>query len=232
MVDIAPTTIYAFIAFFAIMAGALIGKLLDPRFRCRQMRRFLHKNYIILAIVEKDQKTITEKVMNADMDYITDGTFAWITKQGSIYRMMNTDISANIFKDEAAFQKSQTFFKPSKKSVRWQEGVPTIYIDRDNIKPLNFFDDKTNVKPNELSSANTAYLANQRAKDLATNNNAQIIMIIILIAAIVAAWFSYQANTQVGEIKIMLQNQTYQPVPIPTGGKLQNGSININAGGS
>jgi len=231
MVDISPTTMYAFIGIFAACIGALIGKLADPRFRCRQMRRFLHKNYIIVSIVEKDQKTISNRVMNAEMDYITDGVFAWIAKQGSIYRANSADMSPNMFRSEDEFKKSTTFFKIAKKNIRWEEGVPTIYVDRDNVKPLNFFDDKTNVKPNELSSANTAFLSNQRSKDLATNNNAQIIMIIILLASCVAAWFSYQAYTIAGEIKTGLAAGSYNTVSIPQGGTYQNGTLVINAGG-
>jgi hypothetical protein len=231
MADIAPTTMYAFIGIFAIMAGALIGKLLDVRFRCKQMRRFLRKNYIIVSIVEKDQKTIMSRVMNAEMDYITDGTFAWITKQGSIYRMQDAAFSANIFKSEKEFEKSTTFFKVGKKHVRWEEGVPTVYVDRDNVKPLNFFDDKTNVKPNELSSANTSFLSNQRAKDMANNQNTLILMVLILIGACIAAYFSWQANNTLNDIKAGLAGGTYQTVSLPKGSTLANGSININAGG-
>lgn len=232
MVDIPPTTMYALIGFFAIMLGALIGKLMDSRFLCKQMRRFLRKNYIIVAIVEKDQKTISTRVMNAEMDYITDGTFAWITKQGSIYRMQDPQMSPNLFRSEDEFKKSTTFFKFTKKNVRWEEGVPTVYVDRDNVKPLNFYDDKTNVKPNELSSANTAFLSNQRAKDLATNQTQTILIVLILIAACVGAWFAYKSNEAVGEIKQGLASGSYQTVPTPKGSTVENGTMTINAGGS
>lgn len=231
MVDIPPTTMYALVGFFAIMLGALIGKLMDSRFLCKQMRRFLRKNYIIVAIVEKDQKTISSRVMNAEMDYVTDGTFAWITKQGSIYRMNDAQLSPNLFRTDDEFKKSQTFFKFTKKNVRWEEGVPTVYVDRDNVKPLNFYDDKTNVKPNELSSANTSFLANQRAKDLATNQTQQILLILILIGAAAAAYFSWQAYTMVGDIKTGLAAGTYQTVPTPKGATVANGTMTINAGG-
>lgn len=231
MVDIPPTTMYALVGFFAIMLGALIGKLMDSRFLCKQMRRFLRKNYIIVAIVEKDQKTISSRVMNAEMDYITDGTFAWITKQGSIYRMQDAQLSPNIFRSEDEFKKSQSFFKFTKKNVRWEEGVPTVYVDRDNVKPLNFYDDKTNVKPNELSSANTSFLANQRAKDLASNQNQTILLVLILIGACVAGWFAYKANETANAIQSGLAAGTYQTVPLPKGATAGNGSITINAGG-
>jgi hypothetical protein len=224
---------YAFIASFAVMLGALIGKLADPNFRCRQMRRFLHKEYQLYEIVSKDHMSINQKIMNAEMDYVTDGTFAWITKEHRVYRMSIEDFSGvkNAEDFDKALKNSTTWFKPSKKNVKWREGVPTVFVDRDNVKPLSFFEEKTNVKPDELAAANTTYLAVERKKDQVNNQTGQILIILILLAAVIGAYFGYQAygNTQVIMKGVVCSNPVSSA--LPAGATVENGAIKINAGG-
>ena len=88
-------------AFVILVGGALaIGRLLDPKFRLRQKRRFLRVNEILLNHVNKDTKTILPRIVNADEDVFLHHNSIWLVEKGKIYRLLNVVRGlGNVLKD-------------------------------------------------------------------------------------------------------------------------------------
>lgn len=179
------TTLFVFIAF-------LIGRFLDPLWRAKQLRKLLRKNYIVVAIVSKDLKTIQEKVVNADKDLIEiDGKF-WVIRQGVIFRKDRGEAKGY----------DKTFI--TRKDLKWQEEVPIIYLSEDSLKPLSFWKDESGVKPIEVASTLKGWIANQRAKDLMSQKQQLIFTIIILIGMVIVAYLVWQNYDTLQAIKNQL----------------------------
>jgi Na+-transporting NADH:ubiquinone oxidoreductase subunit NqrC len=187
-----------------VLLGFIIGKLQDSKFLCKQLRQFTKKNYIVLNIVDKDKRGMISKVVNADSDMIDTGGYTWFAKRNQIYRSMNEGINLENLKENMNFEVEDltayidlnlNSFKVSQRTIKWEEGVPVIYVDRDNVKPLDFFQpDNSGVKPNELSPANRSWVANQIAKDQAQSQMLVLLVVGALLFSGVAAFFAYTVN--------------------------------------
>jgi hypothetical protein len=199
----------------------LVGRLLDPMFRVRQLRRFLRRNYLVLYFVSKDGKTILPRVINADDDTFMHKGALYVVEKGKIWRRMQGEAgSAAVELKEGGFN-----FNPSEgeRPVRYEEGVPVIYMDNEHIKPLQFSNEEAKVTPSGVGSAINAWVSNQIAKGLVGENKfLNIGLLIIGILALCGLFFSYQANDQIGAIKASCTNTQ------GAGSSVQNGTLIIS----
>mgnify|MGYP001342074995 CR=1 FL=1 len=171
-----------FIAVFCVAIGALVGRMLDTAFRGKTLRSMLKKNYGYLCIVSKDNKNIRPILVNFEKDVFMLGDKQWAATKGRIYRM----------------DKEEKGFFVSDNNIRWQEGLPCIYVDEDSLKPLDFWQDAGLVKPGEVGSLLTAWTTNQIAKGLLGMQKKEWIIYIVIILALIAAVLSYQTMTIAG----------------------------------
>ena len=178
----------------------LVGRLLDPMFRVRQLRRFLRKNYLVLYFVSKDGKTILPRVINADDDTFMHKGALYVVEKGKIWRRMQGEAgSAAVELKEGGFNFNPT---EGERPVRYEEGVPVIYMDNEHIKPLQFSNEEAKVTPSGVGSAVNAWISNQIAKGLVGENKYLTIgLIVIGLLVLISAFFSYQANDQLGGIR-------------------------------
>ena len=227
-VEMPLETALGFVSIFGGLGGILVGRLLDPNFFARQMRRWTRKNYIGVGIVAEDSKTISPRVINPELDLFIIEEFAWIIKKNTIYRVLATELSKFALKDEKFFESQRNYVNIVGKKVKWQEGVPWVFVNKETVKTLDFFEEKSGVKPAELSANNQAWIAVQRKKDQMANQNMMLLMIAILAIAAVAAYFAWQAHEQ--GVALAKTGVTCAAT-LPPGATLANGSINIPAGG-
>jgi len=158
-----------YLVFFWVLIGAFgIGMLSNPLLRCKLMRKWLKKNYLVLNIKEKGSNRIAWKIVNADDDVVFLGTRLWIICKSRVQRKVQfgektKTISTWIYR---LFQKGkeESGFNIEDKHISWEEGVPCIYVDADNIKPLKFYQEEANVRADEVGSSILGWVNNQRAK--------------------------------------------------------------------
>jgi hypothetical protein len=192
----------------------LIGRMLDPMFRTRQLRRFLKKNYLILYFVSKDGKTIQPRIINADDDTFMHKGCLYVVEKGKIWRKLEGKAgTVAIELKEGGFN-----FNPSEgeRPVRYEEGVPVIYMDNEHIKPLSFSNEEIKVTPSGVGSAINSWVSNQIAKGLVGENKYLTIgLIIIGLLVLISAFFGYQAQDQIGALKTACMNMTVETCKVP-----------------
>ena len=207
----------ALVGVLALPVGYFIGRIFDVYWRCKQMRRWLRKNYVVLNLINKDGRTISARVKDASNDIITDGTKMWVVVKNRVFIKGKATSGWNI----------------ENKMVRWEEGCPVLYVNEDGILPLSFFQEEENVKPQEVGSTFLAFIFNEINKGLTATKSIQTYLIICMLLALVAAGLSFlnmdkltAMEKSINTIQLQLTGKTI----VPTGGSMQNGSLVITTG--
>ena len=133
---------------FCLAAGWVVGRLFDPTWKVKRMRQILHSNTFMLGIVSRDKKTINKVAANLDGAIFKVGDYNWVIDHTRIYRE----------------DKPQSGFFMTKNHVKWEEGVPTLYVYEDSLKPAEFNSEPSKVPPGEIGSALVAFVAVELAK--------------------------------------------------------------------
>lgn len=150
--------------FFALIIAVIIGRLMDPVFRAGAMRKYLKKNYMVFGIVSNDWKTVKHKVINADSDALMiDGRIYAIDSE-KVYRIEKESKTGYKTQEIDTKVGKKLVFDFNKVPKRWEEGVPIIYIDRDNITPLTWQKGEEKTNPEGLGSVLSDWITNQETK--------------------------------------------------------------------
>lgn len=184
-------------AILCIGLGFIVGRMLDLPFRIKTLRRFLKKDYGILNIVNRDAKTIKSIMVNFANDVIQNGTEIWIIEKGHIYRKD---------KREKGDYVTET-------NVRWEEGVPCVYVDHDSLKCIDFYPDTSNIRPAEAGSTLMSWITNQVNKAMSSQMNIRTLLLIaigVAAGALILSYLSWSAtNNLAGQLgPLIAQNQS------------------------
>lgn len=182
---------------FSICLALVCGRALDPIWRIKQLRRFIKRNYMLLIFVSKDGKTLQYRTINADEDAFIHRGSMYVVEKGKIYRKVQREVGGKpVFDKEGGFS-----FKPEEGNspIRYEEGVPVIYVDNEHIKPLGFDNEESRITPSATGAALNAWVTNQINKGLAgTNKNlllfAAIIFGILLLANLAISYKAMEAS--------------------------------------
>jgi hypothetical protein len=179
--------VYAIIALIWTALMIFVGRCLDPTFRAKLLRMVLKKDYGILGVASKDRKNIKKIVVNFEKTIIKLGTDVWIIKGGRIFREE---------KPEQGFSFINSKGQIAVNTMRVEEGIPILYVDADNLKPLDLWPEKDattkNVVPEEMGSWLMSWIGNQIAKGMNVIAEYRILLIAILIVSliiIIFLWF-------------------------------------------
>lgn len=141
--------LYIFVGALFVFAGAFfLGKWSDPTWRTKQTRQTMKKNAYMLGIISTDRKTITKVTVVPNGQLIEVNGNNWIIDPTRIYRE----------------DKPETGLMVKKKLMKYEEGVPTLYVYEDSLKPADFNPEPSKVSPGETGTGIEAYLAVERAK--------------------------------------------------------------------
>lgn len=179
------------IIMFVFLISFLVGKYQDIVWRARALRKMTKKDYILLNIRNNDTKTITQILIVPDMGTITiPGTnMQWMVKKERIYRV----------------DKEELGFSIKKRDLKFQEGVPSLFVDYDNVKPIDFEGGKFGVTPGELGAWNQAYIKNEIQKDQKTIKSLQQIITILLVLGLINLALSGFNAKQIGDQNMDIQ---------------------------
>jgi hypothetical protein len=105
--------------------------------------------------------------------------------------------------------KPERGFLANEKMLRWEEGVPSVYVDKDSLKPVDFYAERGEVKPEEVGATLTAWVNNQLAKGLASIKQHQLLLILCIVCSLAAAgvaYLTYQQATQINQNTILIRD--------------------------
>lgn len=204
-----------------------VGRLFDMDFRCRQMRRWLKQNYIIVNRVQKNGLTVLRDIINADADVVFNKNWLWAYVYGKIYSIgMREGIPVKQLIDEALHNGTEPI--DLEKRVIWESGTPNIYVDSDSLIPLTFHKQDGQVKPDEIGSAINAWNAVQKAKMLAQVDEKKIFAIATLLLALGALAFGFINWQTLDELNNRSKGIEANIAKITPGSNVVNGTLNIN----
>jgi len=191
----------------------LLGRIADTHFRAKVMRMITKKDYGILGIASQDRKNIRKIVVNFEKSVIKLGSQVWVIQSGRIYRQE---------KPETGFSFQNSKGELSVDTFRYEEGIPILYVDITNLKPLNFYPQETGkVPPEELGSFLSSWIANQIAKGMNVIAEYKTFLLIIIVLAIVIITLDAYILMKLGDITAA------QAVPVIA----KNGSMVITGSG-
>lgn len=165
--------------------GFVLGWIfLDPYMRCKVLRWIRRKNYGIVHLVGRG-KQITTLIKDFNKDLIWVDNNVWIIEPNKIYK----------------YGKEGQTYAITSKHILTLSGVPTIFLSLDSMKPLDFYEETTKIKPEEIGATLRGWVYNQYAKAMFFKRTMEIIGIVTLVLIAVALYFGYQNY-------IMIHDQT------------------------
>jgi hypothetical protein len=144
------------------------------------MRQILKSNTIMVGFISKDKKTIDKVSANVDSSRIKIGDSIVIMDKTKIYRE----------------DKPEAGFFINKGHIKWDEGVPTLYVYADSLKPADFFNESSNVSAEDVSTVLISFVRIEIMKGLKLMEEYKIYFIAIGILALLASGVAYFAYSE------------------------------------
>lgn len=208
----------SFSAVFLAILTFIVGRVLDTHFRAKLMRMITKKDYGVLGIASQDRKNIRKVVVNFENSVIKLGSQVWVIQSGRIYRQEKPEQGFNFLNNKGEIA-IDTF--------HYEEGIPILYVDITNLKPLDFYPKETGkVPPEELGSFLSSWIANQIAKGMNVIAEYRTFLIVIIVLAILIIAFQSYMLMQLGDIKTLIKGGA-----IVAQNVAQNGSMVITGSG-
>jgi len=185
---VADTSVIMFASLGIVIAlglGWVVGRIMDLQWRTKQLRSILKRDYGMMVIFNKDNRTIKSTMVDFGKDEIKIKDERWIVENRHIYR---------------ADKREKGFFA-NEANLKWEEGVPMVFVDHDHLKPVEFTPPDGTTKPVEISAWLNAWVANQMAKRSHMTEQLKWLVIITLVVAMAAAAIGYLTYTGLGGVK-------------------------------
>lgn len=145
----------------------LIGRWLDPYWRTKMLRNYTKKDYFLVYLMPKNRLTLRPVIINIEEGTIQHKNKMWSLTRGKIYNKEEPEKQTNIRNPQY---------------VKWEQGVPVVFLDEDTLIPLNFETQFSEAKPSEIYSTLSQWHANQRLKTMGMGQ--QNLMLYVLIIGI------------------------------------------------
>ena len=174
----------------SFIVGIGIGFVLSTSFRIKVLRKLTKRNYGYAKYVYGDS-IIKPVLMDLDNDVLRFNDGIYIPGRGNIKRTAE--------EVTAAETKSLSSAKFEQK-IKFEEGIPTIYFNIDDMMPLEFslLGTSTNSSkgdyriPKQVAATLNKEIAVEKAKALnAIKRTADILLVVAIAASICAAFFGY-----------------------------------------
>ena len=184
-------------SFMFLPIGMIIGwVLLDPVMRCKILRKVSRQNYGVVNMVGKGNKIIS-KIKNFDYGLIWRQKDCWVLTKDKICQLTKDGNASN----------TNHMIDPEG-VVTLVETVPVIFVDMDSMEPLTISGGgRIPVYPSEIGSTLKGWVDNQRAKMSAGKKTQDILIYIVIIAAIGALVVSFVTMNKVEELYNLLSSR-------------------------
>ena len=192
------------ISMFVGIGAFLIGRWMDLNWRQKMIRMMTKKDLGLLAIMDRDKKRTIYKPVDFQNCTIIVGDNMWVFNKRHLFRQDKIDAKAGTY-DVSANLKG---FKIKEEMIKWEEGCPVLYVDKDSIKPVIFDSNDDPVKPMEIYAGLKTWIDNERAKLMATANILKTIQLLLIVAiafGLISAGISWQTKEELTKF----ENTTY-----------------------
>jgi len=196
--------------------GYMAGKWFDIHWRAKFMRDSMKKEMFIFRILNKDKHSMRELLVNVTGDYKLLKDKGFLAENGRIWRtnidnmgiFPNGNVNFKPQKDEKTgeeipINKDDGFIINSPdtiQKVKWEQGVPILYIDEDLFRPIDFYEDTTN-KTNPKNVANMlSMLVNIEVARKLANKTQDIFTILIIVGIVANGFLSYSNGGAIGDL--------------------------------
>jgi len=171
---------YASVAMIlSISIGFAVGRIMDVYWRCKILRQVLKRDFGIVVLFNKDNRTMRSVMADFGKDELQVGKEKWVFDNRSIYRADKRE--KGFFVDDA--------------HIRFEEGVPIIFVDHDHLTPISLYPPDGTTKPIEISAWLTSWVSNQMAKGVTDMlkflNQYKMLLAVACIIALAAAGLAY-----------------------------------------
>jgi hypothetical protein len=201
---------------FILMIGVLafvFAKWTDTRWRIKFLRSRTKKDYYLGNIVSEDKRVLYPKMFLPENGVIEHKGMQWCVDTEQVFRE-GAVVEKKIRVSEKG--KPTNGFTLSQSSVKWEEGIPVIYIDEKTFRPIGFDFEHENktptpARPSEASSIMKGWLSNAMMKIMASTKKFETLLIVACLVGAAAAGIGYLCKTQLDDMKVQissLQNQT------------------------
>lgn len=175
-----------------IPIGITIGAIFSSNIRIKILRALTKKNIGYVKFITS-RKIIKPVIANLDKDIIRFGEGIYIVNKKFIKRESPDDTYA--------------YYPIDPERVKYEEGIPVIYFDIDDIMPLDFdYPDKEEQEkfriPSQVSATLNKEIAVEKAKVMnAFASRQNIFMIIVIGALLISLYFVWSNYNTVKDIK-------------------------------
>lgn len=168
--------------------GVPLGAIfIDTYLRTRLLRLITKRNYGVVHLVSKG-KTIATMVKDLDESIIQKKDSMWGIAQGYIYNLNKKNIKHEI----------------TPEMIKYIGVVPTLYLDYDTVKPLNFYKEKSPLSPKQLSGSLVGWAMIQKKKAVRMQKQINVMYIIIAVLVCVAIYLTFQNYQLLQQIGAMI----------------------------
>lgn len=227
-----------------IGGGYYYARWKDPFWKCKTLRSRLKKNYIIIALLSKDKKSFLFDVVDALKDKIKVKDAWWYITEGNIWRAAEVKFTENALAEKSSLKsvgkrEEKTYLLDK---LKYEDGVPIVFLDEDTMTPVGFEHAPAKVKPNELSAFLQADWMNEFAKMQVANKNLNLYVQLAIVGIVITGYFAYTAYQAVNDIQVPMKAKVDDMSSkidllinkmniLPAGGKIVNGTVIITQGG-
>lgn len=176
-----------------IPIGIAIGAIFSSNLRVKLLRAILKKNIGFVKFVMSG-KIIKPVLVNLDNDIIRFGDGIYI-------------INKDWIKRETFGQEGYSHKKIDQEMIKYEEGIPTIYFDVDDIMPIDFdISNKNTIEkyriPSQVSATLNKEIAVEKAKVMNAFGTRQSIFMLVTIACmLILLYFAWSSSNSIKEIK-------------------------------
>jgi hypothetical protein len=189
--DLLMNVLLAIGCLVVIAAVYIFGRLKDPLYRAKFMRKWLKTKSGCLKIRDLDKK-VADTIL---VDFSKDSIFV----KGKRWLINDYDITRE--------DKPECGFRIKDEDIRYDEGVPVVEVDDESLTPIRYADkEKSNVKPMQLSSILSSLIANERARRATGQENINVILLALAGLCLLALLMNYVSMQKMDEQYIMIND--------------------------
>lgn len=210
-----------------IIVGLLLGFWTNIIWRGNFMRNSLKKEMFLFRVLSKDKRSMTEFLVDIrnsvhifkDKAIFADKQRIWRTSIKNVsldplhfeYTLKTnkdaiTGQEIPISKDDG-FDINQT---DNMNKIKWEQGLPVLYIDEDNFRPIDFYPDKEEIPSDQIANAINNTINVEVARKNANKKNDNIMMLVVIGVVLISAYISFTTESKVNANSIKIDNLVVQ----------------------